>query len=70
MKLSQRQIDDLLVLISHARIDMNYGSDGSYNIPSNKGNGDYKFDEKDAKKTLRAIDYVKKFIFEKNGKAS
>lgn len=55
MKLTTRQIDDLLTLIEHTRTDLSYGEGGSFNY----GEG---FDEKDAKKAERAIAIIKQLI--------
>jgi hypothetical protein len=60
MKLSKRTIEDLLTLISHVRADINYGGNGTYN--KDDGHGGYAFDEKDGKKSERAIEAIKKII--------
>ena len=60
MKLSKRTIDDLLTMIRHTRIDISYDGGGSYN----KGDSNHSHDPKDARKSERAIEFIKKLIIE------
>ncbi len=52
--------DDLLVMIQHTRGDMSFREGGTFNA----GKDFEDFDEKDAKKVLRAIEFIKKLIIE------
>lgn len=60
MKLSPRQIDDLLTLVEHTRTDLSYYEGGSYTEDSGET-----FNKKDAKKSERAIELIKKIILER-----
>ena len=60
MKLSQKRIDDLLTLIEHSRRDIRYGEGGSYNMDA--GGTESAFDEKSAKKSERAIEFIQDLI--------
>lgn len=62
MKISQRTINDLLTLISHARRDISYEQGGTYNT----GADGEDFDTKEAKASERAIDFIKELILTKN----
>lgn len=52
--------DDLITMIEHSRRDMGYGENGSFNREGK--DQDYEFDTKDAKKVIRAIDFIKRLI--------
>ncbi len=56
MKLTKRDIEDLVVLVNHAQQDVRYGSEGNYVYRLNK------FDEKEAKRVKRAIELIDKMV--------
>ncbi len=56
---TQREINDLLVLIHHARRDIAYGGDGSY---VKDAGGENAPDKKEAKKAERAIEALKRVM--------
>lgn len=58
MKLTQRQVNDLLTLIEHARTDIAYKEGGTYVDLDD----DDKADEKAIRASERAIEFIKKLI--------
>lgn len=54
VKLTKREIEDFLELISHVRTDISFGEGGTFNKWE-----DGSFDEKAVKKVQRAIDRLK-----------
>jgi hypothetical protein len=64
MKISKRTIDDLLIMTSHSRQDISYGDGGTFNQFIKNGKED--FDPVDARRVLRAIEFIKKLILERD----
>ncbi len=61
MKISDKTVDDLQTLIHHARVDIDFGEGGSYNRDPGSG-VDWPFDKIDAKKSQRAMEFIRKLI--------
>lgn len=67
MKLSPREVDDLLTLVEHARMDIAFGSEGSYlNIGEMDAESRGGADKKAIKKSERAIDLIKRIIIQRD----
>ena len=60
MKLTQKEINNLIVMIQHSRIDMSYGEGGTFNYTDKNGTSDY--DEKEAKRVEQAMITIKRLI--------
>lgn len=54
--LTKKDIKNLEVLIKHTKADISYGEGGSFNCEGK--NGEYPFDEKEAKKAKDAINII------------
>lgn len=66
MKLSPKQVNDLLNLIDHARKDISYGWGGSYGGYDESDKKAEKESEKAIKSSERAIELIKKIIIQRD----
>ncbi len=66
MKLSQRQINDLLNLIDHSRRDISYGQGGSFGGYEEEDKKAEKESEKEIKSAERAIELIKTIIMQRD----
>ena len=65
MKLTKRDVDDLITMILHIRKDISYGNGGTFITGETDKDGDWELDEKDLEKVLRAIGLIKTIIITK-----
>ncbi len=66
MKLSKKQIDDLLTLVDHTRKDIGYGWGGTYGGYDESDKGAERESEKNIRKSERAIELIKQIIITRN----
>jgi len=66
MRISPRQVNDLLNLIDHARRDIEYGWGGTYGGYEESDKQAAKESKQSVKNTERAINFIKKLILERN----
>lgn len=66
MKLTEKQVDDLLTLVDHARKDIGYGWGGSYGGYEESDKEEKREANKKIKKSERAIELIKKIILERD----